>query len=157
MQTAELPSTDELKRVGRRFGFGVAIVINLVMLYIVQNLTSWDVLPFLTEEFDSLVPWISVSLIVTIAANLVFIVNDSPRLRGLGDMVTSLVSLAVTWRVLTVFPFDFSAYEFDWELVARVVLVLAIVGTFAAAVAGATKLATGRMRPGRGGSHVGAV
>ncbi|MGB8361044.1 MAG: hypothetical protein WCE80_06545 [Acidimicrobiia bacterium] len=157
MQTAELPSTDELKRVGRRFGFGVAIVINLVMLYIVQNLTSWDVLPFLTKEFDSLVPWISVSLIVTIVANFLYMVNDGPRLRGLGDMVTSLVSLAVTWRVLAVFPFDFSAYDFDWELVARFVLVLAIVGTFAAAVAGAVKLATGQRQPRKRRSHVGAV
>lgn len=157
MQTAEMPRTDELKRVGRRFGFGIAIVINAVLLYVVQNLTSWDVLPFLTTEFDSLVPWISLSLIVGIVANFLFMVNDDYRLRSVGDMVTNLVSLAVTWRIFQVFPFDFSAYEFNWDLVARIVLILAIVGTFAGAIAAVTKLATGRKGQERGDADVGAV
>lgn len=157
MQTADMPRTDELKRVGRRFGFGIAVVINVVLLYLVQNLTSWDVLPFLTSEFDSLVPWISFSLIVGIVANFLYMMNDDYRLRSVGDIVTNLVSLAVTWRVLQVFPFDFSAYEFDWELVTRIILIIAIVGTFAGAIAATTKLATGGRGRGKGESDVGAV
>jgi hypothetical protein len=157
MQTAEMPRTDELKRVGRRFGFGIAIVVNAVLLYVVQNLTSWDVLPFLTTEFDSLVPWISLSLIVSIVAYLLYMVNDDYRLRSVGDMVTNLVSLVVTWRIFQVFPFDFSAYEFNWDLVARIVLILAIVGTFAGAIAAVTKLATGGKGQEKGGADVGAV
>jgi hypothetical protein len=41
---------------------------------------------------------------------------------------------------LQVFPFDFSAYVFDWEVVARVVLVLAIIGASIGAVAEIAKL-----------------
>jgi hypothetical protein len=157
MQTVEMPRTDELKRVGRRFGFGIAVVINVALLVVVQNLTSWDVLPFLTTEFDSVVAWISLSLIVGIVANFLYIVNDDQRLRSVGDLVTNLVSLVVTWRVFQVFPFDFSAYEFDWDLVARIILVVAIVGTFAGAIAAVTRLARGRRDEEKGGLDVGAV
>lgn len=157
MQTVEMPRTDELKRVGRRFGFGIAVVINAALLVVVQNLTSWDVLPFLTTEFDSVVPWISLSLIVGIVANFLYIINDDYRLRSVGDLVTNLVSLVVTWRVFQVFPFDFSAYEFDWDLVARIILVVAIVGTFAGAIAAVTRLARGRRDEEKGGLDVGAV
>jgi hypothetical protein len=157
MQTAEMPRTDELKRVGRRFGFGVAVVINIALLYVVQNLTSWDWLPFLTSEFDSWVPWISFSLIVSIVANFLYMMNDDYRLKSGGDIVTNLVSLVVTWRVFQVFPFDFSAYEFNWDLVARIVLVVGIVGTFIGAVVAATKLVTGRKSEEKGELDVGAV
>jgi hypothetical protein len=42
--------------------------------------------------------------------------------------------------MLTVFPFDFSAYQFDWEIVARFVLVLAIIGSSIGALVEAIKL-----------------
>jgi hypothetical protein len=42
-----------------------------------------------------------------------------------------------------VFPFDFSGYQFDWEIVTRVVLILAIIGTAIAVVVETVKLATG--------------
>lgn len=157
MQAVKMPQTNELKRVGRRFGLGIAIAINVFLLYVVLNLTSWDVLPFLTADFDSVVPWISFSLIVTIAANLVYMVNDDFRLKAFGDMITTLVSLVVTWRVLQVFPFDFSAYEFSWDVLVRVVLIVAIVGTFAGAVAAAVRLVRGRKPEEKGGMDVGAI
>ena len=75
-----------------------------------------------------MVPWISFSLIVSIAANLVYQVDDSPTVKSLGQIVVNLISIQVTFVMLTVFPFDFSASQFDWEPVTRLVLILAIVG-----------------------------
>jgi len=40
-----------------------------------------------------------------------------------------------------VFPFDFSAYEFNWEMLTRVVMVIGIVGTGIAIVVEFLKLA----------------
>jgi hypothetical protein len=44
-------------------------------------------------------------------------------------MVTSAVAMVVSVIVLRVFPFDFSAYAFPWELITRVILVIAVIGS----------------------------
>ena len=152
MQQAEPSPSDELKRVGRRFAYGLAIAINIAILVIVQNLTSWDVLPFITSDFDSVVPWISFSLVVTILANAVYMAADDAAVRAGGDVITNLASLLATWQVFVVYPFDFSQYEFAWDFVARLVLVVAIVGTIAGAIVAMTKLARAG-RPQEGGGH----
>lgn len=157
MQAAELSPTDELKRVGRRFGFGLAVAINVALLYVVQNLASWDVLPFLTTDFEEVVPWISFSLIVAILANAVYMVYEHPMLRPVGDIFTNLASLVATWRVFQVFPFDFSDYSFPWDVLTRVVLIIGIVGTAVGVIVALTKLANGGRRIEKGESDVGAA
>jgi hypothetical protein len=44
--------------------------------------------------------------------------------------------------VFIVFPFDFTAYDFDWASVARVLLVVAMIGATVGAVVSLTKVAT---------------
>ncbi|HEY7564585.1 MAG TPA: hypothetical protein VIA81_06635 [Acidimicrobiia bacterium] len=117
-----------LKRAALRTGYAFAVVINLAMLIIVQNILEWGWLPFLTEEFTSVVPWISLSLVVSIVANFVYQFNDTVVVKSTGQILVNLVSLFVTYQVFTVFPFDFSGSGFDWTLTARIVLILAMIG-----------------------------
>ncbi|MGA8041145.1 MAG: hypothetical protein WCA93_13655, partial [Acidimicrobiia bacterium] len=46
-----------------------------------------------------------------------------------GQIVTGAISIVVLARMLQVFPFDFSGTAFDWSMVTRAVLILALVGT----------------------------
>ncbi len=147
--------TPELKQTGRRVGYGVAIVINVVMLVIVQNILAWGWLPFLTEEFSEVVPWISFSLGVSILVNVVYLFDDRRGVKATGQILTNLIAMVVTYRMLQVFPFDFSAYEFDWAIVARVVLILAIVGSALGAIAEIVKLASGASKRKETGDGVG--
>jgi predicted membrane protein len=64
-----------------------------------------------------------------LVANLVYLVNDAPWLKALGDLVTTGIALAVLTRVWQVFPFDFGESTVDWPLFVRFVLIVAIVGT----------------------------
>jgi uncharacterized membrane protein SirB2 len=127
MTSTHIVIAPELKETGRRFGYGIAVVINLVMLVVVQNVVEWGWPPFLTQEFADVVPWISASLLVSIAANLIYQFNDSPAVKSTGQILVNLVSIAVSYVVLQVFPFDFSSYAFNWAPIARIVLILAIV------------------------------
>jgi uncharacterized membrane protein SirB2 len=129
MTSTHIVIAPELKETGRRFGYGIAVVINLVMLVVVQNVVEWGWPPFLTQEFADVVPWISASLLVSIAANLIYQFNDSPAVKSTGQILVNLVSIAVSYVVLQVFPFDFSSYAFNWAPIARIVLILAIVGS----------------------------
>ncbi|HEX5696186.1 MAG TPA: hypothetical protein VFZ15_07350, partial [Acidimicrobiia bacterium] len=46
-------------------------------------------------------------------------------------------------RMYQVFPFDFSAYQFDWTLTARIVMIAAMVGVTLGIVVEVVKLVTG--------------
>lgn len=140
MQTTTKTQYPALRRLGSQIGYGIAIGISLVLIYIVQNLEEWNWPPFITDRFGEVVSWISFSLVAGIVANLAYMRYGSRTVRWAGEAITSGIAILVTWRVLTVFPFDFSSYEFEWDLVAKAVLVIAIVGASIGLVTDVVKL-----------------
>ena len=108
MSTSYLEISDESKQAARRFSYVIAIVINVAMLVIVQNILEWGWPPFLTDEFAEVVPWISFSLIASIVVNVIYQFDDSHTVKSMGQIGVNLISVWVTYTVLTVFPFDFS-------------------------------------------------
>ncbi len=138
---SQLDVPADLRRTGRRAGYVIGFVVNLVLLGIVQNILGWGWLPFLTDEFATVVPWISFSLIVSMAMNAVYLVDDRPDTRSFGNIGLNLISLVATYQIWQVFPFDFSMYAFDWDPVTRILLVLAMVGSAVAIVAEGWRLA----------------
>ena len=149
MSTSHIDISPDSKRTARRFGYVISIVINVAMLVIVQNLLEWGWLPFLTDEFAEVVPWISFSLIASIVVNIIYQLDDSQIVKSVGQIAVNLISVWVTYTVLTVFPFDFSGYQFDWEIVTRVVLILAIVGAGIGTLVEAIKLVSTLSSPSR--------
>lgn len=140
MQTMEKTEYPALKRLGSQIGYGFAIGISLVLIYLVQNLEEWGWFSFLTDEFGEVVPWITFSLAAGVLAYLAYIIYDSRNVRLSGEIITNLITIVVTWEVFTVYPFDFSAHDFPWDILVRGVMVLAIVGASIGAVANAVKL-----------------
>jgi hypothetical protein len=113
----------------RRFGFGVAAVVNAAIWYVINIWPGWQQVQFLTEE-TTLVLWlVNISLIAGVVVNVVFAAYDSPWVKSLGDLITTSIGLVVLVRVWQVFPFDFSGYSTNWAVFARFVLVVAIAGS----------------------------
>lgn len=154
MSTAQIDFSPEVKRFGRRLGYSIAIGMNVVILIIVQNILDWGWLPFLTEDFADLVPWISFSLVVSIVANSVYLFNDTRVVKSVGQIGINLISIFVTYQVFTVFPFDFTAYSFDWGLLMRIVLIVAMVGAGIGVLAEIYKLASGEPERGKEVTHI---
>lgn len=125
---------------GRRAGYVVAVLLNAAMLYAVHVWPGWEVLPFLTEETPQVLGLVTASIVAGLLANIVYLVSDPAWLRTLGDLVTTSTGLAALIVIWQVFPFDFTPYSFDWELVARVLLVVAIVGSAIGILVAAGKL-----------------
>lgn len=129
MQTRDRPTrTQRPAPSTRRIGYGVAVVVNVVMLFVVQNFLAWGWPAFLTADFDRVVGIISISLIASIIFNLAYLWYDPDWFRHAGQAVTGAVSLAVMVRIYQVFPFDFSRWAFDPTGAAKVALVAAMVG-----------------------------
>ena len=112
----------------RRAGYVVAAVINAVMLWLIHVWPGWDAVPFLTADFDKVLRLVDLSLVVTIALNLLYLIRDPRWLTAAGAVVTTAIGLAAAVRMLQVFPFDFGDSDF-WPIVFRVLLWVAILGS----------------------------
>jgi hypothetical protein len=131
-----------IKRTGRRAGYVIAIVINIFLLFVVNNLTSWDVASFLTDDFSEVVPFINLSLLASVGANALYLFVDTPVVKSASQVVVNAVGVVASVALFRVFPFDFADYSFDWAVLIRILLVIAIVGQGIAIVANIARLAT---------------
>jgi hypothetical protein len=135
-------------RWARRFGYTLAVLINLAILYIINVFPGWDAVPFLTDATPRVLVLLNVSLLAGIAANAVYVATDGPWVKALGELTTTTIGLAVLIRAWQVFPVDFGTSSVDWGLVLRVVLAVGLVGTAVALIAQAvtlTRLAVERL------------
>jgi hypothetical protein len=138
--TKRRPRKVEPSRTGRRIGYVIAAAINVALLYFVNNLLNWDLSPFLTDDFERVIPLINVSLVATIVVNVIYLFFDRRWFKSLTQIGLAGIAMAATVRLYRVFPFDFSAYDFAWATLARAVLIIAMVGMAIAIVAETVKL-----------------
>lgn len=113
-------------RAVRRFGYLVAVMVNAAMLYAVNRWPGWDAVPFLTADTVDVLDLVNASIIVNLAANLLMLWRDPPRLKAAGDLVSTAVGLVAMVAIWRVFPLDLSA---GMERVARTLLVIGLVGS----------------------------
>lgn len=121
--TSKRPST-----ASRRTGYLIGALINAAVLYVLFVEPGWRELPVLTEDTTRVLGLFSLSLAVTIAGNLIYLVNDAKWVVALGGAVMMVVGIAMLTQIWRVFPFDFSDTPVNWALIARVVLVVSITG-----------------------------
>jgi hypothetical protein len=127
-----------------RVGYAVTIIVNAVMLYVVNNLLEWGWPAFLTNEFEDLLPYINVSIVVGLVFNVAYLISDANRFRAFGEMVNAAVGFVVAIRTYQIFPFDFSDYTgFPWNGFARFIIIVAIFGTAIGTIVQLVKLVTG--------------
>jgi hypothetical protein len=130
----------EWSRTGRRVGYVIAAVVNIVLIFVVVNLLGWGWLPFLTAAFDDLLPVLVVSLVVSAVVNLAWVAYDRPWFKALGQIIDNVTSLLVVVVTLKIFPFDFSPYRINWETITKVGLWLVAFAIAAATIAEFIKL-----------------
>lgn len=124
----------------RRLGYTIAIVVNGAILFVAHNVLAWGVFDWLTDDFAEVLPIVTASLLATIAANTMFLIYDEPWFTSACEIVTTGFALAAAIATYRVFPFDFSAYAWDWDTIVRWLIVLAIIGMSIAIVVNVVKL-----------------
>lgn len=147
--TTTTPAIFKKERVSRPLritGYTISIGINLILIWIVTNIVEWDIVPFLTTEFERLVPITVFSLIVGIALYLAYLFYDPPWFRILGDTINSAIAFVVILRTFQVFPFAFESGF--WTTTTRVILIFIAVATAIATLVNIGKLLTGKTKEG---------
>lgn len=113
----------------RRGGYLVSVAINGVLLYLLNAHPGWQSMSFLTPAAAQVIGLVNLTLWAGIVANGVYFIADPPPLRAVGDLVTLAIALVTTVRVWDVFPFAFHGSVAFVAVIARVVLIIGIVGT----------------------------
>jgi hypothetical protein len=113
----------------RRFGYVVGAAINLVLLWLIYVEPGWRAAPFLTSRTTAVLGLLTLSIAASAAVNLLYAIADPYPVKHLGDALTAALSCASSLRILQIFPFDFTNAWSGWATVARVVLIVAVIGT----------------------------
>lgn len=124
----------------RRLGYLVGIAVSAGILFVVNNLLRWDIVPFLTADFEQLVPIVNASLVISIVVNAIWILYDAAWIRATGQIILNLTSIAVLALTLRVYPFDFSQYSFDWESLTKAIITFLIIALVIATIVEIVKL-----------------
>lgn len=130
----------------RRAGYGMAALVQLAMLYVVNWWPGWHSATFLTPDAAQVVWLFNLAIAVGVVFDLAFLVHDPRWLTALGDVVTAGLGLAVLVRTWKVFPFQFTDTTIDWALFVRFGLGLAIVGAAVGLFARCISLLTEALR-----------
>ena len=110
------------------YDYILAIVINLIMLFIANNLLYWN-LSFIAGSFSEVLWAINLSLIVAIVANVSFVLYDPPWYKIIAKIVMNFTALVAVFTLLTVFPFVINQF-----ILALGLTILLIIGIIAAIV-----------------------
>ena len=115
-------------RTTRRVGYVVAALVDGAVLWVANHLLGWGWPPFLTDGFEDLLPWVNMSLVSTIAVNLLWTWRDPAWFKRLAQLGLNAISLVVIVRSWQIFPLDFTGYWSGWATLARIALGIAFFG-----------------------------
>jgi hypothetical protein len=106
----------------RKFGYVMAIFVNIILFYVFNNLLNWHI-SFLTDAFTACVWILNISILSTMAANIFFIAFDEKWFRHLLHLILNIIGLIFTISLYTIFPFSFSQ---DTAHIVKILLIIMI-------------------------------
>lgn len=124
----------KVEKESKKDNYFIAILINIVLIYIFNNLTKESV-GFITDRFLLCLPIINVSLGSTIFGNFLFLFTNEEKFKSSVRIVLNFLGITAIYTLYKTFPFDFSAVNFpNTELFVKVALLLGIVAVGVAAI-----------------------
>ncbi|MBM4240880.1 MAG: hypothetical protein FJ150_04370 [Euryarchaeota archaeon] len=120
------------------------IIVNIVLLYIVNNVLSWN-LSFITSSFQDVIWIFNISIGSTIVANILFLVYHSGWFRSIIQILLNILGFMVAYFLYTVFPFVFSQLYITYAV--KIVLIIGMIGLVIATLVEVVKLILRIMNP----------
>ncbi len=111
--------------------FIIAIVINIIFLYIFNNLLNWHI-SFITNSFQDVLWIINLTLTFTIIVNALYLFYHPKWLRDSVQIIINILGFLVVYFLYAVYPFKFSQVFISYGL--KLVLILIMIGIIAATI-----------------------
>lgn len=98
-------------KVGKQFGYIAAMVVNIVIIFVLNNLLAWG-FPYLTSDFRQVLPYLNASLVVTVIFNFSYLFFTAKWFKNASEMIGCIFSFIAACFLIKIFPFDFSSIGF---------------------------------------------
>lgn len=105
--------------------FVIAIIVNVILLYVVNNLVAWDI-SFIKSSFNDVLWILNISIVANIVANIIYLIYYYDWLKSLIQVLLNILGILVVYYLYVVFPFVFSNIWITWGL--GIALILALFG-----------------------------
>jgi len=108
----------------------IAIIVNLIGLYIVNNLLNWHIY-FVTNAFNEVLWIINFSIVASIIGNALLLLYSPVRFRHLVKIIINVISFIAVYIVWKVFPFNFynSFYNWGFNIFLILIMIAIIIAT----------------------------
>lgn len=87
-----------------RAEFVVAVIVNIILYYVANNLLSWNI-SFIAPSFADVLWIVNYFLLAAIIVNLLFILYHPNWFRNMLQIVTDVLFIITAYTFFTVFPF----------------------------------------------------
>ena len=122
---------ESYKKRDRTSEYIVAIIANIIFLYIVNNLLNWHIY-FIAPTFNEVIWIINLSILTTIIGNALMLLYRPESFRHIIKVILNIVSFVAVYFVYVVFPFNFYNSFFNWGL--SIFLILIMIGLIIASL-----------------------
>jgi hypothetical protein len=109
-----------------RSEFVAAIIINIIIWYIANNLVNWN-LSFISPTFIEVLGILNLLIIATIVINFIFLFYDPGWFWNLFHIPIDILGIMTAYTFLIVFPFILNEFL---ALVLTILIILGIIGGF---------------------------
>jgi hypothetical protein len=100
-----------------------AIVVNVILLYIFNNLVNWQV-NFITNAFNEVLWVINLAIMATIIGNIMFLIFNPEWFRHIIKMILNIFAFTAIYSIYSVFPFNFSSFLIDWSVTIALIFIM---------------------------------
>ncbi|MCE5213996.1 MAG: hypothetical protein LLF83_04670 [Methanobacterium sp.] len=107
--------------------FIAAVLVNLIFLYIANNLLNWN-LSFIDNSFLQVLGILNIFFIVAVVVNFLFIFYSKDWFRNLFQIPVDLLGLVTAYSLFTIFPFIINNILLEYIL--KFILLVFIIGSF---------------------------
>ena len=111
------------KKKAKKSGYIAAIVANIILLYIFNNLLNWQVY-FITNALNDILWIINIAIMITILGNVLLLVYNQEWFRHVMKIILNIVAITALYNIFTVFPFNFNSFLVDWSMTIALIFIM---------------------------------
>jgi hypothetical protein len=120
-----------------------AIIVNLILLYIFNNLLNWHIY-FITNAFNEVLWIINLAIIATIIGNILLLMYNPEWFHHVMKIILNIFAFNALYALYNVFPFSFNSFLIDWSVI--IALIFVMVGIAIATIVEFVFLVIGRFK-----------
>ena len=110
-----------------------AIIVNIILLYIFNNLPNWHVY-FITNVLNEILWVINIAITAAILGNIILLVFNPEWFRRIIKIILNIFAITAVYSIYSIFPFNFNSFLIEWSVV--IALIFIMIGIAVATIIG---------------------